>query len=651
MLLLVRMKKFLSFLLITVSSLQTYAELKLPAIIGDSMVLQQQTKAPIWGWANKGEKVTVKGSWPGATPATATAGNDGKWMTKIQTPIAGGPYNVTITGSEKITLKGVLIGEVWICSGQSNMEMPVEGWNGGSINNSKQEIANANYPAIRLFTVARNVSFAPQEDVKGSWAVCTPKTAATFSATAYFFGRELAQKLKVPIGLIHSSWGGTVAEAWTSNKVLRTLHDFDKELNKVDSVQQFSAAVANSDKENEATWQKALTDEHLDYTTATTNDADWKTMQMPNIWEGAGYPQLDGIVWLRKTVNLPADWAGKKLKLEFGPIDDYDATYLNGTHVGGFKQETAWMMNRNYEVPAGTTKIGENIIAIRITDLGGNGGMTGDKNAMKIYPADEPAKAITLSGDWKYKVESIKPVPVLAYNPNTPSVLYNSMIAPVIPFAVKGAIWYQGESNVGRNKQYASLFPAMIQDWRTRWQKGDFPFYFVQIAPFKYWGDSTQAAGLRDAQRYTLTASPNTGMAVTMDIGDVGNIHPSNKQDVGKRLSLWALAKTYHQKGIIYSGPLYKSMQVNGSQVTVTFTNTDKGLTTNGKQLSDFELAGADGIWHPAQAIIQGEKVVVESTAVSSPKNVRYAWYAAAEGTLFNGAGLPASSFSSELLK
>ena len=644
------MKKILSFLIITAGSIQAHAKLKLPAIIGDSMVLQQQTKAPIWGWANQGEKVIVKGTWPGATAATAIAGSDGKWMTKIQTPKAGGPYDVAITGSETMTLKGVLIGEVWICSGQSNMEMPVEGWPGNPINNSKQEIANATYPSIHLFTVTRKVALSPEEDVKGNWSVCSPQSVASFSATAYFFGRELAQRLKVPVGLIHSSWGGTVAEAWVSNKALRTLQDFDKDLNSLDSVQQFAATLATRDNDNEIAWQKALATEHLDYTTATLQDADWKTMRLPTPWEAAGEHNLDGIVWFRKTVNLPADWAGKKLKLEFGPIDDYDATYLNGTLVGGYK-ESHWAQNRDYEAPAGIAKSGENQLAIRVTDLGGDGGIVGNRDRMKIYPIGELYKAISLSGDWKYKVEAIKPVSALVYGPNTPSTLYNGMIAPVTPYAIKGAIWYQGESNVGRNKQYASLFPALIQDWRTRWQEGAFPFYFVQIAPFRYGGDSTQAAGLRDAQRYTLTALPNTGMAVTMDIGNPGNIHPSDKQDVGKRLSLWALAKTYNQKDIAYSGPLYKSMQASGSQLTVTFTNTDKGLTTNGKQLSAFELAGADGIWHPAQATIEGDKVVVKSEEVSGPKNVRYAFSAAAEGTLFNGAGLPASSFSSEPLK
>lgn len=639
------------FFIVSAVSFSVKAALQLPAIIGDSMVLQQQTKAPIWGWANRGEKITVKGSWPGAAPATTTAGSDGKWMVKLQTPSAGGPYNLTITGKETVILKGVLVGEVWICSGQSNMEMPVQGSAHDPIQNSAQEIANAQCPAIRLFTVPHKVSFTPQQEVGGAWAGCTSQTVAFFSATAYFFGRELAQKLKVPVGLIHSSWGGTVAEAWTSGKALRTLHDFDRELNRVDSIQRFAEALADQDKSNESAWQKAVADEHLNYTEAKLKDADWKTMRMPAAWEGAGYPTLDGIVWFRKTVNLPADWVGKQLKLEFGPIDDFDDTYLNGRHVGGLKQESAWMVSRSYSVPAGTVKEGENVIAIKVTDVGGNGGIMGDKEAMKIYPVDDPSKAIHLDGDWKYKVEAVKPVPVLAYNPNTPSVLYNGMIAPFIPFAIKGAIWYQGESNVGRNRQYASLFPAMIQDWRTRWQEGDFPFYFVQIAPYRYLGDSTLAAGLRDAQRRTLTASPNTGMAVTLDIGNVSNIHPANKQDVGKRLALWALAKTYGQKNISYSGPLYKNKQVVGSQVIVRFTNTDKGLTTNGKQLSSFELAGADGIWHPAQALVQGDKIVVESKEVANPKNVRYAWSATAQACLFNGAGLPASSFSSEPLK
>ncbi|MEP6682618.1 MAG: sialate O-acetylesterase [Parafilimonas sp.] len=646
------MKK-VCLIIITISffSFHSFAQLQLPDVISDSMVLQQNTNAPIWGWTNAGDKIEVTGSWSNRTMQTV-AGKDGKWIVKLPTPKAGGPYDVIIKATETKTLHGVLIGEVWICSGQSNMEMPVAGWGETTpINNSAQEIANANYPTIRLFIADKKVAFTPQQNVKGKWQSCSPASVAQFSATGYFFGRELFNHLHVPVGLMDVTWGGTIAEAWTSEASLRTMNDFNKDLDRINLTATHADEMVAKDKENEVIWQKALAENNNNYA-ADNADTSWHEMTLPNLWENAGYPDLDGIVWLKKTISIPADWAGKQLKLDLGPVDDNDVTWFNGKVIDSTMKDGSWATDRHYTIPADLVKAGNNVLSVKVIDNGGGGGIYGKKEQLNIYPADGNASAgINLSGNWLFKIAAVKPNTGLGTSPNQPSVLYNGMIAPIVPFAIKGAIWYQGEANVGRAKQYEILFPLLISDWRKQWNEPNFPFYFVQIAPFNYGGDSTQAAALRDAQRRTITASENTGMAVTMDIGNTTNIHPAGKQDVGKRLSYWALNKTYGEKNIVYSGPLYKSMEVKDDKVIVSFSNNDKGLTSNNKPLKDFEICGADNIWKPATAKIDGDKIIVQSSDVSKPVAVRYAWYSYAEGSLFNGAGLPASSFTSEALK
>ncbi len=646
------MKKI--FLMIVAASfffIHASAQLRLPDIISDSMVLQQNTSAPIWGLASAGEKIEVSGSWSNKT-TQAVADRDGKWMVKLATPKAGGPYNVTIKANETKILHGILIGEVWICSGQSNMEMPVQGWGESTpINNSAQEIANANYPTMRLFIADKKVAFSPQKNVRGKWQTCSPASVAQFSATGYFFGRELFNHLHVPVGLMDVTWGGTIAEAWTSQASLRTMGDFDKDLDKINLMATHADEMMAKDKENEAAWKEALTQNNNDYAN-DISDTSWHTMSLPTTWENAGYPDLDGIAWFKKTIDLPASWAGKQLKLDLGPIDDNDVTYFNGIIVDSTMKDGSWITDRHYTIPANLVKAGKNIIAVKVIDNAGNGGIYGKKEQLQLYPVDGNVNdGINLSGDWLFKIEVVKPKAAMGNNPNQPSVLYNGMIAPLVPFAIKGAIWYQGESNVGRAKQYATLFPSLISDWRKQWNEGKFPFYFVQIAPYNYGGDSTQAAALRDAQRRTLDASDNTGMAVTMDIGNTTNIHPADKQDVGKRLAYWALNKTYGEKNVVYSGPLYKSMEVKGNKIIVSFTNTDGGLTSNNKPLKGFEVRGADNIWKRATANINGDKVIVQSTDVAKPVAVRYAFYSYAKGSLFNGKDLPASSFTSAALQ
>ena len=453
-------------------------DVRLPKIFGDHMVLQQKTEAPVWGWADPDEEVTVT---LGEAKATAKAGADGKWQTKLTTPAAGGPFWLNVKGKNSITLVDVMVGEVWIASGQSNME-----WSVRQSSNPEMEIKAADFPAIRMIKVGRNPTDKPQDDFQfvengsklSGWAVCRPETVPSFSAVGYFFARKLHGELNVPVGIISSNWGGTIAEAWTS----------------------------------------------------------------------------------RETLESDPEW--------YGPI-----------------------LERGKE--------------------------------------------------FKPNV------------PNQPSVLYNSMLKPLVPYAIRGAIWYQGESNVGRAEQYAKLFPAMIADWRKTWGQGDFPFLFVQVAPYQYDRQNKQNTGqlaeLWEAQLKTLAVSPNTGMAVTTDIATIGDIHPPNKQDVGLRLALWALATTYGKSDLVYSGPLYESMAIEDNKIRIKFKHVGGGLQAHGdKPLSHFQIAGEDQKFVPATAEIDGETLVVSSPDVPKPVAVRFGWDDIAEPNLFNKAGLPASPFRTD---
>jgi len=629
------------------------AEVRLPAVFGSHMVLQQQDTVPIWGWADPGEKVRVKADWLEQN-MEATAARDGTWRVAVRTPAAGGPYSLTVSGTNVIRLEDVLIGEVWVCSGQSNME-----WSfAHGVFNGEAEVAAASLPFIRLFKVARTAKPEPQTDCVGTWEVCTPETVKSFSAVGYLFGRELARSLDVPIGLIQSSWGGTPAESWTSEASLRSLGDFNDGLDALKAEREQAGALAERQvREAEQWWKKA---ESLDpgcegkWASAAleeaeeAEEAEWGTITVPGAWEDQSLPGFDGIVWLRREVDLPAAWAGRELAIEFGPIDDMDETFVNGTRVGAVQEVGRWQEARRYSVPASAVKAGKNVLAVRVVDTGGAGGLMGKANQFRLYPAGDEAGAIPLAGEWRYRagvaLDKLPKFPAgSAIGPNWPSVLYNGMIAPVVPFGIRGAIWYQGESNASRPAQYARLFPAMIRDWRTLWNRPDFPFYFVQIAPYNYNDTKGNVPALRDAQRRTLDV-PNTGMVVTLDIGDVGNIHPANKQEVGRRLALWALAKTYDSNPGPCSGPLYRSLVVEGNRARLAFAHVGQGLVA-GAPLDNFEICGADGRYMPAQAKIDGKTLLVWSEGVPAPVAVRYAWKDTASATLFNSAGLPASSF------
>jgi sialate O-acetylesterase len=502
-----RAKMFVFIILLVVGN-AAVADVRLPAIFSNNMVLQQQTTAPIWGWAAPGEKVSLTPSWGDPDLHTVT-GPDGKWMLSLKTPKAGGPFTLTFRGHNELEVKNVLVGEVWICSGQSNMQFTMgkgQRWYTGDINESTEAPA-ARYWAIRLCTVTPKYSDTPQDDCNASWQPCTPETVKTFSAVGYYFGRELNQKLQVPIGLITTAYGGTMAEAWTSRQGLS-------------SEPEFAAMLSAYDKD--------------------------KTE----------------FVALRK---------------------DYD------------KQQAAW----------------------------------------------EAAKAKAAAESKPFDQSSPKK-PVRVPNQNSPTVLWNSMVSPIVPFAMKGVIWYQGESNHLRSWEYTRLFPLMVSSWRKDWHQGDFPFYFVQIAPYKDMNPE-----IREAQRLSFAKIPNCGMVVTTDVGNCSDIHPRNKGPVGARLANWAFARTYGLKDIDYCGPMYKSMKVDGSKIVLSFDYAD-GLRSKAGDLTGFVIAGKDQKFVPAKAKVDGTTVVVWSDEVKDPAAVRFGWTACPDATLFNKAGLAASPFKTD---
>ena len=634
---------------------QISAKVALPAVFSNNMVLQQQSQVPFWGTASANKTIKITTSWNNSTVKT-TSDASGNWKTTVATPIFGGPYSVEINDGTKLMLENILIGEVWICSGQSNMEMPLAGW--GKILNYEQEIASANYPNIRLLHVDKKMSNKPLSDVSvknNGWVACSPATIAEFSSVAYFFAKNLYENKNVPIGLINTSWGGTVAETWVSSTSLKTLPDFVTPVEAIEkAADNQSEAKVKYDKQY-ADWQaatitadkgsvngKALwADNNLEL-------SDWKQMEIPNFWETELFSDFDGVVWFRKTIDIPADWANKELTLSLDRIDDNDTTYFEGVKVGSTE---GYSVVRNYKIPASLVKGGKAIITIRVLDWSGGGGIYG--LAEKLTLSLSPDKSISLAGTWLCKksfgMNEIVAKPKPLDDPNRPSVLFNSMIHPIAPFTIKGAIWYQGESNADRAYQYRELFPTLIKDWRKAWNI-NFPFYFVQLANFtaqpKQPGEATWAE-LREAQLQTLHLE-NTGMAVAIDLGDAKDIHPKNKQEVGRRLSLLARALTYGEN-ILYSGPIYESYRIEGKSIRISFKNVHGGLKTpNNESIKGFAIAGTDHRFKWADARIEGNDVIVSCESIENPIAVRYGWAANPNCNLYNNSNLPASPFRTD---
>ena len=629
-----------------------FGAVQLASPFGDHMVLQQGQPVPVWGTAAPGEKITVEFA---GQKKSAKAGADGRWRIDLKKLKASSePREFLITsGDQKSAIVNrkftdVLVGEVWICGGQSNMERKLGLCSGQKpIVNWEQEVAAAHHPLIRQFYVRQHNALSPQTVTDGSWTVCSPATAANFTAVGYFFARDLQAKLGVPVGIIHSSIGGTPSEAWTSREALLAFPEMKGFIDQLDLQTADPATARQTYLTRLAQWYRDKDPGSGDqpWSAPDLDASGWETMTLPTLWEDAGHPGYDGVAWFRKSFDLSAEWSGRDLTLKLCGIDDVDTTWINGVEVGN---TSGYNLPRTYRVPANLLKPTGNIIAIRVLDTSGGGGIWEKTQPFALAPADGSGTPLPLAGPWLVRFSaqlgqgSRPPQDVMRSN-SAPTVLYNAMIAPLIPYAIRGVTFYQGEANAGRAQQYRTIFPALIADWRQRWGQGDFPFLFVQIAPFK-----DQPPEIREAQLLAWQATKNTALIVTLDVGDAQDIHPTHKQPVGARLSLAARALAYGEK-LEYSGPVYSAMKVTAGHAVLHFTHLGGGLVAKDGPLTGFSVAGADGVFHPAQAEISGETVVVSSPAVATPVAVRYGWANVAKGNLFNTAGLPASPFRSDI--
>lgn len=630
------------------------AKVVLPSVFTDNMVLQQKTDITFYGDATKNKQLTVKTGWNGKEYHTEADGQ-GKWSLKIPTPAAGGPYEITFSDGKKLQLKNVMIGEVWFCSGQSNMEMPVAGW--GKVMNYEQEIAEAAYPAIRLFQVKKNTSLAPLKEVEstlGGWQECSSATVPEFSALAYFYARALWKELNVPIGVIDCTWGGTPAEAWTNHETLRQVMGFREEMDKLERLGFDPNRMEQAYSEERAHWQSLFTEKDkgmengkLCWTAPSLSEEDWQTISLPGYWEGKGLKDFDGIIWFRRSLEIPAEWAGKPLTLRLWMIDDEDITYFNGVEIA---RGAGYMTPRTYTIPAKLVKAGKAVLAVRVSDFGGEGGIHG--KAEELY-VEADGKRISLAGDWKYRIglslKGFPPAPVSPIQSSSyPTVLFNAMVKPWTAFPIKGVIWYQGEANVGRSEQYGDLFPALITDWRRQW-RSNFPFYFVQLANFmesKKIQPNSEWAALREAQTKALKLD-QVGMAVTIDIGLADDIHPKNKQEVGRRLALLALAGSYG-KNVSSSAPVFQNYIIKGDKMELDFGQKQDGFKIKDTTLKGFTIAGPDRVFYSAEAMVQNGKIIVSSPKVSVPLAARYGWADNPDCNLYGENGLPVAPFRTD---
>ena len=650
-------------------------ELSLNNLFNDHMVLQQDTLVSFWGQATKGVKVNLHCSW--GAQATTVADETGNWMVKLNTPKADNKSHTVTVKSKKntIEIEDVLLGEVWLASGQSNMEMPMKGFRYARIHElvegAEEEIANANYPEIRMFTVKRIIAFESQENTEGNWAVCSPETLGEFSAVAYYFGKKLYEELNVPIGLIHSSFGGSPAESWVRLDFIEKIKGFENTSKRLE--------IANDPKTPYNKWVakhtsvkleslievdnfKWVDETHFEFLSSDYNDDAWQDATVASIGEAFEKDDFNGIGWIRQQLNIESLPQGD-LVFDLGETDDLYTIYINGEMIG--RKEYWGVASNRYTFSSDVLKKGQNTIAIRFIDVWGEGGLNVDRNR-GIYIKDK--KIIALNEDWKlnrvcylsggdfYKLESNdEEIPLaspdrMPHQSNSPTTLNNGMIAPLVPYTIRGFIWYQGESNEQRAEEYKTLFPAVIDSWRAQWKNESLPFYYVQIAPFAGDGLYTDAAErmtsaeLRESQMLTLTKS-NVGMAITTDVGDEKLIHPPKKKEVGDRLALWALNKDYGYTDLVHSGPIYKSVRFNMGRALVSFEHAGSGLYCPDNTIKHFEIAGTDGKYYPAKARIVGKEVMVWSNKVPQPKGVRLGWENYFEINLLNKEGLPASSF------
>ena len=617
-----------------------FAQVRLPRLISDGMVLQRNASVKVWGWASPNEAISLSFK---QKEYKTTADNSGKWTITLPSQKAGGPYSLIISGKNTIQLNDILFGDVWVCSGQSNMELTMERVR----DKYAKEIAQANNRSIRQFTVPDKFDFnAPREDLDaGQWKAATSNNILEFSAVAYFFAKDLFEKYHVPIGLINTALGGSPAEAWLAEDAVKKFPSYYAEAQQFKNTSLITQ-IENNDRVTGSNWYATLhqLDEGVknNWSSPDLDDSGWQQMAVPGYWADRGL-KLNGSVWFRRTFDVPNDLAGKPALLWLGRIVDADSVFINGVFAGTTSYQYP---PRRYELKPGILKAGQNTIVVHVINNAGKGGFVPDKP----YELIVDGQHIDLKGNWKYKAgASMQPLPGQTFIRWKPVGLFNAMIAPLLNYSIKGVIWYQGEANTKDPAEYQSLMETLITDWRTKWKQGNFPFLYVQLANFmetRTQPVESNWAALRQVQLNTLSV-PNTGMAVAIDVGEWNDIHPLDKQTVGKRLARQAMRLAYGDKKIVASGPLYASMLVEGNKIIINFTNTGSGLISiDQKALQQFAIAGADKKFAWANAIIKGKQVIVWSDAVPHPTAVRYAWADNPAGAnLYNKEGLPASPF------
>ena len=620
----------------------SFCQVRLPKLVSDGMVLQRDANVRIWGWAANGEKLSIR--FIDAT-YNATANDKGEWEVMLPKLKAGGPFKMEINASNAITINNILVGDVWVCSGQSNM-----GSLRGFASVYPEEIAQSENSNIRHFMVGSGFKLGSREtDLRsGKWVSANPKDVLNFAAVGYFFARKLYEIYKVPIGLINASVGGSSAEAWISEEGIKEFPRYYEEVQKF-QMPGYMDKVKKQDDERVKGWNLQLkqNDEGnkgpLKWSDPAFNSSDWETMHVPGYWINTKTGNVNGFVWFRREFNVPAKMTGKQVALKLGRIADADSVFINGKLIGSVNSLYAL---RNYKVPENLLKEGSNTIVVKITSYIHHGGFVPGRPYQLIADAD----TIKLEGDWKYKVGAItEPLDDRLFTGKIPTGLFNGMLAPVTNYTIKGAVWYQGESNTIRAFEHFEIFKELIKDWRNNWHQGEFPFLYVQLPNFVEENFETTKydwAVLRETQLRALSI-PNTGMAVTIDIGEFNDIHPMKKKPVGERLVLAAQKVAYGDNKVVYSGPIYNSSVIKGNQVTLSFTNIGRGLMAkNGKELNCFEICGIDNVYYPAKATIANDKIIVTSEKVDKPVAVRYAWANNPEGVNFyNKEGLPASPF------
>jgi sialate O-acetylesterase len=679
-----KMPARLTVLLALLTSHAAAGSLRLAEVFTDGVVLQRQTEAPVWGWAEPGTEVVLRSSWKASTRAAAggagdagedapapvagdprdapadagtvvktLADRDGLWIARLPTAQAGGPHTLEVSaGEESVLLRDILLGEVWLCSGQSNMEWPLK-----ATTDAQATIAAADDPRLRFFVVSNAIAARPGRTFPAPpspWRAITPTIAPDLSAVAYHFGRTLRSSLDVPVGLICAEWGGTPIQAWMPIESLRPFERFAPEL----------AALAVMDPDPVVrerrmaglarAWWETM-DDRPDAPGRTWiqpgfDDSQWTSTVLPGAFSGP-LASFDGVVYYRRTFDLPPGWSDRRVAVELGPIDDRDEVFVNGVLIGATREDGRWSHPRSYEIRPGdgVLRSGVNTIAVRVLDTAGPGGVHGDREQLRLRRDD--GAIIRLAGNWKMLVgPTMASLPPMSGAPRvdqrTPSTLYNGMIAPLIPMALRGVVWYQGESNRDDPALYAQLFPAMIRAWRERFGE-KLAFHFVQIAPFAYSGDRGETAALREAQQAALELA-GTGMVVTLDVGDPADIHPRDKRTVGERLARGALADLYGASSGHARSPRMALSTVEGDHLRVHFDQTGGSLAAGPEGLVGFAIAGEDRQFFIADAVIDGQTVVLSSPLVPNPVAARYAWSAAPSASLFGAGGLPVAPFRTD---